>query len=262
MPSKSRCVAAMIRTLTAIGSLLPTGTTVRSCRQRSSLACTDERQLANFIEKQRAAVRTADESQRGRDRTGERAFDVTEELRFHQLGRERGAIDGNERPIGAATEGMDLSGGDFLAHARLAFDRAPLPIAGRSFRSGCGAPESTPTRPAEVSQSGPQATDSTNLHGLTPCVDVPVISPPFLRRSACQRDQIEKGEDNWRGGVGPLRAGKFISEILMFFIALSIIFARFRVVTPPTECSVRDRSRRSLTPPRPCREPMLLSKVA
>ena len=74
-----------------------------------------ERQLADFIEKQRAAIGTADESERGGNGAGESALHVAEQLRLHQLGRKHGAIDGHKRPVGAGTESMNLPSGDFFA---------------------------------------------------------------------------------------------------------------------------------------------------
>ena len=56
-----------------------------------------QRQLADFIEKQRAAIGATNKAQSGRDGAGERAFHVAEELRFHELGREDSAIDRHKR---------------------------------------------------------------------------------------------------------------------------------------------------------------------
>ena len=105
-----------------------------------------QRQLADFIEKQRAAIGTANEAQSGRDGAGERALHVAEQLRFHQLGREDRAIDRHKRCRRTRTESMNLPGGDFFAGAGFAFDQERWRSAERSVRSalksrgiiGCG----------------------------------------------------------------------------------------------------------------------------
>ena len=59
-----------------------------------------ERQLADFVEERRAAVGRFDQAGLGRDRAGEGAFDVAEQLALHERAHQRGAIDGDERANG------------------------------------------------------------------------------------------------------------------------------------------------------------------
>ena len=71
----------------------------RSSSTRSSLAWTVGRHLADLVEEQHAAAGLLDPSRLGRDRAGERAALVAEQLRFEQLVGQRRAVDGDERPV-------------------------------------------------------------------------------------------------------------------------------------------------------------------
>jgi hypothetical protein len=53
--------------------------------------------IADFVEEKCPSVGRANESDVVAHRTGKSAFDVPEELTFSERGRERAAIDGNER---------------------------------------------------------------------------------------------------------------------------------------------------------------------
>ena len=55
--------------------------------------------LADLVEQQRAAVRLLELADAPRDRTGEGAPLVAEQLRFQQVLRDGGAVDGDERPL-------------------------------------------------------------------------------------------------------------------------------------------------------------------
>jgi hypothetical protein len=69
---------------------------VRSCRKRSSLACSGVRQVADLVEHQRAAVGGLDLAGRGLGGAGEGALLVAEELAFQQVLGDGGAVDGDE----------------------------------------------------------------------------------------------------------------------------------------------------------------------
>ena len=56
------------------------------------------RHLADFVEKQHAAVGLLDAARLGADRAGEGAALVAEQLRLEQLIRKRRAVDRDERP--------------------------------------------------------------------------------------------------------------------------------------------------------------------
>ena len=94
---RSRFVAAITRTSTGIGRLLPSlvnGVILRTC---SSLACSDARHLADLVEHHRASFGELELADRGRLRTGERAALVSEQLALQELERQRRAIDLHER---------------------------------------------------------------------------------------------------------------------------------------------------------------------
>ncbi len=67
-------------------------------------------------------IGAADETECGADGSRECTFDVAEELRFHELGREDRAVDGDEGLIGARAECVNAAGGDFFANAGFTFD--------------------------------------------------------------------------------------------------------------------------------------------
>ena len=87
----------MTRTSTAIGRLLPSRVNSLSCSTRSSLACSAERHLADLVEQHRAAVGELELADPRRLRAGERALLVAEQLALEQLGRQRRAVDLDER---------------------------------------------------------------------------------------------------------------------------------------------------------------------
>ena len=78
------------------------------------------RHLADLVEEQHAAAGLLDPSRLRRDRAGERAALVAEQLRLEQLVGKRRAVDGDERPVLAARSLVNEARDDFLAGARLA----------------------------------------------------------------------------------------------------------------------------------------------
>ena len=61
-----------------------------------------QRQLRDLVQKQGAAVGLGEDAATGRDRPGERAFGVAEQLALEQRGGEGRAVDGDERAVSAA----------------------------------------------------------------------------------------------------------------------------------------------------------------
>ena len=81
-----------------------------------------ERQLADLVEEQRAAVRLQELARVLFRGSGEGALLVAEEDRLDQIGWQRAAIDGHERLAAAIGGALNGARDDFLADARLALD--------------------------------------------------------------------------------------------------------------------------------------------
>src|SRR6056297_1608078 len=84
------------------------------------LALKRQRNLADLVQEQRAAVGELHAPDPVAMGAGERALDVTEELAFEQVLGHRGAVDPDQGTIAAIAGGMDGPGDHFLAHAGLA----------------------------------------------------------------------------------------------------------------------------------------------
>ena len=82
-----------------------------------------ERQLADFIEKERTFMRQFQAADFARNGSGEGAFFVTKELAFQQTCRDGGAIQFDKCPVAARTETMDGSGQQFFASAGFALNQ-------------------------------------------------------------------------------------------------------------------------------------------
>src|SRR6202044_697585 len=79
-----------------------------------------QRQLTDFVEEKRATVGGGDLAPRRRDRAGERAFHVAEELALEQVAREARAAHGDERLRRARAPQMHLPREDAFARAAFA----------------------------------------------------------------------------------------------------------------------------------------------
>src|SRR5581483_12072620 len=77
------------------------------------------RHLADLVEEHRPAVRRLEQALLVRDGAGERAPEMAEQLRLHELGRDRGAVDRDERAALAARVEVDRLGEERLARAAL-----------------------------------------------------------------------------------------------------------------------------------------------
>src|SRR5207253_5438298 len=81
-----------------------------------------ERQLAELVEKNGAAVRRFERALPRRGRAGERALLVPEQLRLDERPRDRAAVDDDERLVLALGQGMDRLRDQIFSGAGLAFD--------------------------------------------------------------------------------------------------------------------------------------------
>ena len=84
------------------------------------LALHGQRQVADLVEEQRAAVRRLEEALAVLGSTGEGALAVAEEFGLEQLLRDRTTVDGDERLRAARRDIVDRTRHQFLAGARLA----------------------------------------------------------------------------------------------------------------------------------------------
>ena len=82
-----------------------------------------QRQIADFIEKQRAAVGELELPRLAVGGAGERPLLVAEQLGLEQRLRDGRTIDRHERAVGAGTQRVQRSGEQLLAGAALAFDQ-------------------------------------------------------------------------------------------------------------------------------------------
>ena len=88
------------------------------------LALCQRRHVADFVEEQRAAVALLELADAAAVGPGEGALLVAEQLALQQGLRDGGAVDGQERPGGAAAVLVEGAGDQFLARAALAGDAA------------------------------------------------------------------------------------------------------------------------------------------
>ena len=70
---------------------------MRDLERPEQLGLQLERQGADLVEEQGAAVRQLEQARLGGDRAGEGALLVAEQLALEQVGRDRGAVDLDER---------------------------------------------------------------------------------------------------------------------------------------------------------------------
>ena len=122
---RSRLVAAMTRTSTSTMRGLPSRSTWPSCSTRSSLRLELERQLADLVEEDGAAVRQLEAADLAGVRAGEGAALVAEQLALDQRRRQRGAVDDDERRVAARAAPVDRAREQLLAGAGLAAAAAP-----------------------------------------------------------------------------------------------------------------------------------------
>ena len=95
-----------------------------------------QRQLADLVEEQGAAVGRLEQAFLVGAGAGEAALAVAEELALHQLGRDRAAVDRHERPGRARAQAVDVARDDLLAGARFAVDEHRRLVARELFGLG------------------------------------------------------------------------------------------------------------------------------
>ena len=120
---RSRLVAATTRTSTCSDAVPPTRSNGFSSSARRIFAWSGERQLADLVEKQRAAMRQLETARLARVGAGERALLVAEQLGLEQRLGNRGAVDGDERPVVARAERVQRAREQLLAGAALALEQ-------------------------------------------------------------------------------------------------------------------------------------------
>ncbi len=108
---------AHVRLEELIGADAPEGT---GLQQPQQLHLHPERNVAEFVEEERAAPGRLDQTDAPAGRAGERSFLMTEQLAFEQRLGQTGAIDRDERPLGAAARIVDRLRDELLAGAGLA----------------------------------------------------------------------------------------------------------------------------------------------
>ena len=81
-----------------------------------------QRQVRDFVQEKRAALGRVDQSLLVRHGAREAALLVAEQFAFHQLGRDRAAVDRHERPVVPRPRVVDQPRDQFLAGARVARD--------------------------------------------------------------------------------------------------------------------------------------------
>src|SRR5205807_139259 len=91
-------------------------------KEAQELRLKSERQVANLVEEERAALSRAYESFVIRVRARERALAVAEQEALDEFRRRGGAVERDEGGLRAATQTMDCARDQLLARARLARD--------------------------------------------------------------------------------------------------------------------------------------------
>ncbi len=120
MRVRSRLVAATTRTSTRRVRVLPSRSNSCSCKHAQELGLEFQRDVADFVQKERSVVGQLEAAKFLRDGAGEGAALVAEQLGFEQAGGDCGAIDFDEGAIAARAEIMDGARDEFLARAGFA----------------------------------------------------------------------------------------------------------------------------------------------
>ena len=121
----SRLVAEMSRKLTLTGFFAADRIDLAFLQRAQKLDLRFERQLADLVEEQRAAVGLLELADAAVDGARERALLVAEQDALDQVLRDRAAVDRDERLSGALALALNGARDQLLADAALAFDREP-----------------------------------------------------------------------------------------------------------------------------------------
>ena len=104
------------------GALFADAFEIALLQHAQQLALQFQRNFADLVEKQRAAVGEFEPADAVAHRAGEGAADVAEELALEQFARDRRAVDPDQRPVAAAARLVDGARDQFLAGAGFAGD--------------------------------------------------------------------------------------------------------------------------------------------
>src|SRR5262249_6839192 len=116
---RSRWVAATSRTSTFIVRALPKRSNSRSCRTRRSFGLELQRDITDFIQKQRAMVRQLRPAGLRRDRTGEGAPLMPEQFAFQETDGNGSAVDLHQRPLPSGPAMVEGAYNEFFTRACL-----------------------------------------------------------------------------------------------------------------------------------------------
>ena len=119
----SRLVAEMSRKLTLTGFLRADRVDLALLQRAQQLHLRVERQLADLVEEQRAAVGLLELADALVDGAGEGALLVAEQDAFDQVFGDGAAVDRDERLAGAVAFALDGARDQLLADAAFAFDQ-------------------------------------------------------------------------------------------------------------------------------------------
>jgi len=128
-------VAAMTRTSTLRGARFADPLELTFLQHAQQLALQRQRNFADLVKEQRAAVGQLKPADAVAQRAGEGAFGVTEEFALEQIGRDRRAIDADQRAVAALAVVVDGARHQFLAGAGLAVIRTVASVG--ATRSTC-----------------------------------------------------------------------------------------------------------------------------
>ncbi len=118
-----RLLAATTRTSTWMSRTPPRRRKFCSSSTRSSLACSYQRHLADFVQEDGSAGRDFEDAGLGSPSVRERAFFVAEQFAFEQRLGNSGAVERHEGSFVAAAVVMDELREDVFAGAALAFEQ-------------------------------------------------------------------------------------------------------------------------------------------
>ena len=118
--ARSRLVAATMRTSTRTRAVAADALELALLQHAQELRLQLERELADLVEEERAAVGELEAPVRRCSRAGEGALLVAEELALDERRRERRAVDRDERPAAARARLVDRARDELLAGAGLA----------------------------------------------------------------------------------------------------------------------------------------------
>ena len=104
------------------GALLADALEIALLQHAQQLALQLQRNFADLVEKQRAAVGELEAADAVAHRAGEGALDVAEELALEQFARDRCAVDADQRPVAARAGFVDGARDQLLAGAGFAGD--------------------------------------------------------------------------------------------------------------------------------------------